>query len=43
MELLFFKKGLLKNNTINIAEKDSIFKEGDYSYIPAKIISNSKL
>ena len=40
-ENLILENTLLKNNIINIVENDSISIELDYSYIPAKIISNS--
>ena len=38
---LILENTILKNNTINITENDSVFKEENYSYIAAKIISNS--
>ena len=40
-EKLIIENSILKNNSVKIAENDSIFNKGDYSYRPAKIISNS--
>ena len=40
-EKLIIENSILKNNSFKIAENDSIFNKGDYSYRPAKIISNS--
>ena len=40
-ENLIMENNILKNNSIKITENDSIFNQGDYTFIPAKIISNS--
>ena len=40
-ENLIIENTLLKNNSINTAENDSIISDENYTYIPAKIISNS--
>tara|TARA_B100000401_G_scaffold33027_1_gene19768 strand:- start:2239 stop:2760 length:522 start_codon:yes stop_codon:yes gene_type:complete len=40
-ENLIIENTLLKNNSINTAKNDSIISDENYTYIPAKIISNS--
>ena len=40
-EKLIIENSFLKNNSIKTTENDSIFNNGNYSYKPAKIISNS--